>query len=153
MTAAQNLGKTHDPAWFPLLLEVADQHGAMYLSYAAESGGEGAISTLLARLHSPEPNTRSAAIYALGQTGSRAAVPLLINLLMSQGDQKDADRQNAAITANGALMQLTHVYAEQGSDGTSIPSLYARWQEWWRTSGPTATIYRPGECVVDTKLP
>jgi hypothetical protein len=71
MTAAENLGKTHDPAWFPLLLEVADQHGAMYLSYAAESGGDAAMTALLARLRSPDPNTLGAVINALGNTGSR----------------------------------------------------------------------------------
>jgi hypothetical protein len=31
MTAANDLGKTRDRAWFPLLMEIADQHGAMYL--------------------------------------------------------------------------------------------------------------------------
>jgi HEAT repeats len=151
MKAAESLGKTHDPAWFPLLLEVADQHGAMYLSYAAESGGEVAISALFARLHTPDANTRSAVIIALGNTGSRTAVPLLIGLLGPQA--QDEDGRNTAISVNAALRQLTHVYAEQDSGGTSISSWHNRWQNWWLTSGPTAAIYKPGECVTDTKLP
>ena len=54
MTAAQKLARTHDPAWFPLLLEVTNQHGDMYLRYAAESGGDAAISVLLARLQTAD---------------------------------------------------------------------------------------------------
>jgi hypothetical protein len=153
MAAAEKLGRTHDPAWLPLLLEVADQHGTMYLSYAAESGGDAAIPALLARLHSHDPNIRDAAIYALGRTGSRAAIPLLINFLGVQTNQKTGNGESAAISANAALMQLTHVYAEQGSDGNAIPSWQRRWQQWWLTSGSSATIYRPGECVADVKLP
>jgi hypothetical protein len=149
MTAAEKLGQTHDPAWLPLLLEVADQHGAMYLSYAAESGGDAAIPALLVRLRHHNPNTRNAAIYALGRTGSRAAVPLLINLLGLQANPNEGDGKDTAISANVALRQLTHIYAEQGSGGEAIPS----WQQWWRTSGSSATIYRPGECVADAKLP
>ena len=153
MTAAEKLGQTHDPAWLPLLLEVADQHGAMYLSYAAESGGDAAIPALLVRLRHHNPNTRNAAIYALGRTGSRAAVPLLINLLGLQANPNEGDGKNTAISANVALRQLTHIYAEQGSGGEAIPSWQSRWQQWWRTSGSSATIYRPGECVADAKLP
>jgi HEAT repeats len=153
MTAAEKLGQTHDPAWLPLLLEVADQHGAMYLSYAAESGGDTAIPALLVRLRHHNPNTRNAAIYALGRTGSRAAVPLLINLLGLQANPNEGDGKDTAISANVALRQLTHIYAEQGSGGEAIPSWQSRWQQWWRTSGSSATIYRPGECVADAKLP
>ena len=43
MTAAEDLGRTHDPAWLPLLLEIADRHDGKYLSYAAESGGDAAV--------------------------------------------------------------------------------------------------------------
>jgi HEAT repeat protein len=153
MTAAKDLGRTHDPSWFPLLLAVADQQGAMYLSYAAESGGEAAIPALLARLRTTDSNTRDAAIDALGQTGSREAVPVLISLLGSQIHQRGEDAQNEAIRANAALQQLTHVYAEQGPHSTLIPTWYSRWQHWWLTSGATASIYKPGECVADTKLP
>jgi hypothetical protein len=123
----------------------------VYLPYAAESGGDAAIPALLARLHTPDANTRGAVINALGNTGSRAAVPLLISLLGSQA--KDEDWQNTAISVNVALRQLTHVYAEQSPGGTSIQSWRSRWHSWWLTSGPTSTIYKPAECVADTILP
>jgi hypothetical protein len=92
-------------------------------------------------------------INALGHTGSRTAVPVLIGLLGSEANMKEEDGRNAAISANVALMQLTHVYAEQGSSGDLIPSWHNRWQHWWLTLGPTATIYKPGQCVANTRLP
>jgi hypothetical protein len=153
MTAANDLGKTHDPAWFPLLMEIADQHGAMYLRYAAESGGDAAIPAMLARLHSPDSSTRGNAIYALGQTGSRAAVPLLISLIGTEASQRDGAGTNVSLSANEALRQLAHFYAERGSDDTLVPSWHRRWQQWWLAAGASAPIYRPGDCVADTPLP
>jgi hypothetical protein len=150
MTAADDLGKTHDPAWLPLLLEISDQHGAMYLDYAADSGGDAAIAPLLTRLRSSDPDTRSSAIYALGYTGSRAAVPILINLLPTQANPDDASR-NTAISAEAALTQLTHLYPEPGTDWN--PTWHSRWKNWWLTNGQTATIYKPEDCVANTKLP
>jgi hypothetical protein len=150
MKAAQKLAWTHDPTWFPLLLEVANQHGDIYLRYAAESGGDAAISVLLARLRTTDRNNRSSVIFALGDTGSRAAVPILIQLLDSHGNENG---RNDAIEANVALQQLTHLYAEQGPDGSLIPTWHNRWQQWWLTSGSSATIYKPADCVADTKLP
>lgn len=151
VSAAQKLGETHDAAWFPVLLEVADQQGSMYLSYAAESGGDAAIPALLVRLRSPQPGTRVNAIRALGRTGSRAAVPLLISLLPSNSTTDDA--KNDAYSANEALMALTHLYAEQDANGASISGWHNRWQNWWLTSGQTATIYKPDDCAANTKLP
>ncbi len=152
VTAAEDLGKTHDPAWLPLLLEVSDQHGSMYLPYAAESGGDAAIAPLLTRLRSPDPSTRSSAIYALGYTGSRAAIPILISLLPTQAAPDEASR-NPAISADAALMQLTHLYPEQDAGAAPISTWHNRWQNWWLTSGQTATIYKPEDCGADTKLP
>jgi hypothetical protein len=151
--AADDLGKTHDPAWFPLLREIADQHGDMYLSYAAESGGDAAIPAMLARLHSPDSNTREAAIYALGQTGSRAVIALLISLIGTEASKRNAAGMNVSLSANQALRQLTHFYAEEGSEDTLVPGWRRRWEQWWLTAGASAPIYRPGDCVADTPLP
>lgn len=150
MTAAEGLGKTHDPAWLPILLEASDQHNSMYLHYAADSGGDAAIAPLLTRIHAPA--SRSSAIYALGYTGSRAAVPILISLLSTQASPDDETR-NATISANAALRQLTHLYAEQGAGTAPISTWHNRWQNWWLANSQTATIYKPEDCAPDTKLP
>ena len=153
VTAAQKLGRIHDPVWFPILLEVADQHGDMYLSYAAESGGDAAIPALLARLRTADSSHRGTAIYALGGTGSRAAVPLLIQLLDLHGDPNAENGRSDAIAANAALQRLTHFYAEQGPDGSLIPTWHNRWQRWWLSSRSSATIYKPDRCAANAKLP
>jgi hypothetical protein len=150
MTAAEGLGKTHDPAWLPILLEASDQHNSMYLRYAADSGGDAAIAPLLTRLHTP--TTRSSAIFALGYTGSRAAIPILISLLSTQANP-DEETRNVTLTASTALRQLTHLYPEQDGGAAPISTWHNRWQNWWVTFGQTATIYKPEDCVADTKLP
>jgi hypothetical protein len=153
METVQKLGETHDPVWFPILLEVADQHGDMYLSYAAESAGDAAIPVLLARLRTANLSARSTVIEALGHSGSRAAVPILIQLLNVHGSQNNDDGREDAISANSALAQLTHFYAEQGPDGSLIPTWHSRWQQWWLKSASTATIYESPACRSDTQLP
>ncbi len=153
MTAANELGKTHDPAWLPLLLEVANQHGGMYLSYAAESGGDAAVPELLVRLRSPDNDARSSAIYALGRTGSRAAIPLLISLIRPEAGNRDSSALNEAIAADAALTQLTHLFTDFSSTGNSAATYQRRWDRWWLSAGATAPIYKPEECVVDTPLP
>jgi hypothetical protein len=148
MKVAEYLGKTHDPAWLPVLLEIADQRGPMYLRFAAESGGDAAVAPLLTRLRAPA--SRNAAIGALAYTGSRAAIPILISLLATQANP-DEETRNITTSANNALKFLTHLYPEPAND--AILSWHNRWQTWWLTSDPTATIYKPEDCIVYTKLP
>jgi hypothetical protein len=73
--------------------------------------------------------------------------------LGTQTGLKNEDGQNTAIYVNQALRQLTHIYAEQGLGGSSIPDWHTRWQNWWLASGPTATIDKPDASVADTQLP
>lgn len=153
LTAAEYLGRTHNPKWLPALLDVSDRHGAMYLSYAAQSGEEAAIPALLARLNSTEPGVRSSAIYALGNTGSRAAIPLLISLLKASVNPSGENSTDEAASANAALQQLTHHYVQRTLADPWVDVARQRWEEWWFTSGQAAKIYRPGECVPDTQLP
>lgn len=153
VSAAEYLGKTHDPKWLPALLKVADQDRAFYLFYAAQSGGAAAIPALLARMSSTDSNVRGSAIYALGNTGSRAVIPLLIDLLKPSPSPDGATSTNEAASANAALQQLTHRYIpERGSDAW-VESAQQQWRQWWLTAGQSAPIYRPGECVADTPLP
>ncbi len=152
MSAAEYLGRTHDPIWLPVLLAVADQHGAMYLRYAAESGGETAIPALATRLSTTTPDGRSNAIFALGQTGSRTAIPMLIYFLKTSVSSDGEGSNDEASAANAALMQLTHHYFE-GQPESWVDVAHQRWQRWWLTSGQDAKIYRPGECVPDTPIP
>ncbi len=152
MSAAEYLGMTHDPKWLPALLEAADRDGSWYLSYAAQSGGESAIPAFVARLNSTKPGVRSNAISALGSTGSRAAVPLLISLLKNSPIDGEGSSDDAA-AANAALQQLTHHYVQQSLPESWVDLARQRWQQWWLTTGQDAKTYKPGDCVPDTQLP
>lgn len=152
MASAENLGRTHDRKWLPLLLEVADKQGAMYLRNAAESGGELAIPALISRMHSTKAGDRSNAISAMGDTGSRAAVPLLINLLTVTGKAEEGWPDDA-LSAEVALQQLTHYYVDRSDTSSWINDARGRWQRWWLVSGHDAKMYWPRDCVEDKELP
>lgn len=154
MSAGEYLGRTHDSQWFPLLLGVADRDGPMYLPYAAQSGGDAAIPALLTRMRSGDLNVRNSAIYALGNTKSRAVIPLLINLLRLSPGADAETSADEAIGANAALQQLTHRFVDQPrSDPSWVEAARQHWQQWWASSGQDAKTFWPGECVPDTPLP
>ncbi len=153
MSAAEYLGRTHDPKWLPILLDVADRHAGIYLSYAAQSGGEAAIPALLARMNSAKSDVRSSAIYALGNTGSRASIPLLIGLLRTSVNSNGENSTDVAAGANAALQQLTHHYVQRTLTGPWVEDARQHWQQWWLTERQDAKTYMPGECVPDTQLP
>jgi hypothetical protein len=71
--------------------------------------------------------------YALGNTGSRTAVPILIELL------GDADVRRAA---SEALYTLTH--RQSNSDDPAAER--QNWVSWWALQGKTAQIFDPTEC-------
>ena len=72
--------------------------------------------------------------YALGNTKSRTAVPILIDLL----GNSDAGVRRAA---EEALFTLTH--RPSGDDSASE---HQDWVSWWALQGKTAQIFDPSEC-------
>jgi len=153
MTAAEYLGRTHDPKWLrhfsmfrtdtevctsPMLPKVAGRQLSLHSSL---------------ELNSTEPGVRSSAIYALGNTGSRAAIPLLISLLKASVNPSGENSTDEAASANAALQQLTHQYVQRTLADPWVDVTRQHWEEWWFTSGQAAKIYSPGECVPDTQLP
>lgn len=153
MTAGEYLGRTHDPKWLPLLLEIADQNNGLYFGDAAESGGDTALPQLLLQSRSQNASLRGSAIYALGSSRSRAAVPLLIEILRAAANRSGEDAANEATSANAALQQLTHRYIEREQSDNWVQTAVVRWQAWWTASGRDAKVYFPEECVEDVPLP
>jgi HEAT repeats len=142
MKAADLLAEGGDLKWFPLLLEVAQKNSkiASYVVDAAESGGDQILPTLLSMLQSPDTEfTRPIAVTALGYTGSRSAVPILLDLL------RGPDMRNAESALSG-LRQLTH--RDIGGDHwlENPPSQYVQWVSWWNREGASAPIYRSTAC-------
>jgi hypothetical protein len=140
--AAEFLASTADPQWYPLLLELARKRpgDGFYLYPAAESGGDRAVRVLIDSVHSGRGVARRVAISALGYTGSRAAVPVLLDLL---GDSDlDPDSSSAALYA---LRQLTRRTVNEAKDSPQFQS--RKWREWWSRHAGDARIYKRTECT------
>jgi hypothetical protein len=134
--AANFLASSGDPQWFPLLLADAQKQPGGNLYPAAENGGDRAVPFLVDLIHS-DTELRLEAIGAMGHTGSRAAVPILLDLLRS-ADAKTAE------CAMYALQALTRRAFKGAVD--SPQSQYPIWQAWWSREGATARIYKPTDC-------
>jgi len=98
--------------------------------------GEKAIPQLVAIL-GRYPNTFNVyeIAYALGNTSSRTAVPILIELL----NHADNDGRRAV---NDALYTFTHRNSSSHDSGAE----HQDWVTWWAKEGKTAEIFGPGQC-------
>ncbi len=145
--SAQYLAASGDQQWFPLLQEVAIENAqnSIYPDYAATLGGEKMLPTLISLQNSSNREfVAVSAVGAMGFTGSRAAVPILIELLKNP-DTDMADR------ARYALRLLTH-HSVSEDNADSPQSEYPAWSRWWALQGSSAPIYKPSDCGEVTRL-
>jgi hypothetical protein len=142
MEAAHYLAESSDQKWYPLLLDAAEKNARIssYVAYAAELGGDKMLPVLVALVKSPDREfTHLNAVMALGSTGSRAAIPILL-------DQLKSSNQGTSDRARYSLQLLTHRIATQGQESSSPQSEYIEWSQWWKREGPTAPIYKDTQC-------
>ncbi len=147
MESARYLADSGDQQWFPLLQDVAIENAqnSIYPDYAATLGGEKMLPTLISLTSSPNRQFIAVnAVTAMGFTGSRAAVPILIELLKNL-DPDIADR------ARYGLRLLTH--RAISLDNTDNPQYgYLQWSRWWALEGASAPIYKASDCGEVTQL-
>jgi len=118
---------------------------SIYPDYAATLGGEKMLPTLISLMNcSDRQCARVSAVTAMGFTGSRAAVPILIELLKNP-DPDVADRTRYA------LRLLTHRSVSK-ENADSPQSEYPAWSRWWALEGPSAPIYKASDCGEVTEL-
>ena len=147
--AAGYLAETHDQSWYPLLRDAAEKNAQIsaYPDYAAELGGEKMLPVLVALEKSPDTKfTHLNAVMAMGSTGSRTALPLLLEQLKSP-DVDTSDR------ANYGLQVLTHRTAVRNPQARNREAEYIKWSHWWEREGATAPIYKDTECGEIVPLP
>jgi hypothetical protein len=147
MEAAHYLALTDNQRWYPLLRDAAEKNVRIssYPAYAAELGGDKALPMLIALAKSPDREfTGGNAIMAMGSTGSRNAIPVLLDYLNSP-DVNISDR------AAYALQLLTHRTAVRDELNRRTES--AKWSRWWKREGVTARIYKDTECGERIPLP
>jgi hypothetical protein len=143
--AIRALGEIGDASDVDLLLSVAHanaQVGAsriLAIEAAGEAGGDSAVGPLATELSQSSADARVAAVRALYLTGSRSAIPILIDLLRSP-------QEKVAEAAAYGLSALTH-HDVGNSDAAARPSAsYAWWAQWWLKHGATARIFKPTKC-------
>ena len=159
MESAEYLAESGDQQWFPLLLEVAQKNAgnASYVDDAAKLGGDKMLPALIAlaggsrkklAARSTDEEFAQNAVAAMGYTGSRAAVPILLKFLESP-DTVVAD------SARQGLRLLTHRTAGDPRDdrNESPQSQHRKWSQWWAREGATAPIYKATECSDILPLP
>jgi hypothetical protein len=143
--AIRYLGEIGDSGDVQLLLDAAHASApGMYsrelaLVSAAEVGGAGAVPALMDELKDESSMNQQSAVRALYMTGSRAAVPVLIELLRVP----DA-RLNK--TAEFGLEVLTHRRSAERPESIPPEARYLKWAHWWKTHGESATIYKYDQC-------
>jgi HEAT repeat protein len=143
--AIKYLSEMEDKRYFPLLLDEAKMQepnqARDYALAASQLGGEDAMPYVTSLLGSTDPFSRANGIMALPLTGSRRAIPVLIDLLRS------ADVNVAQIASIG-LIRLSHRSPyEPGHWFSNSPSdEYSDWISWWRLQKNDAPIYGPGQC-------
>ena len=149
MEAAHYLAQTDNQRWYPLLRDAAEKNVRIssYPADAAELGGDKALPMLVVLAKSPDREfTGGNAIMAMGSTGSRDAIPVLLDYLISP-DINISDR------ANYALQLLTHRTAIRDEFNRNRRTESAKWSQWWKREGATARIYKDTECGEIIPLP
>jgi len=143
--AIKYLSEMEDKKYFPLLLDEAQKQepnqARDYVLSAARLGGENAMPYVVSLVSSSDAFSRANGVMALPLTGSRRAVPVLIDLLVSP----DVD---LARLASIGLIRLSHRSPfETGQWFSNSPSNgYANWVGWWRLRVDDAPIYGPNQC-------
>jgi hypothetical protein len=128
--AIKTLGELGDPAYCPLMMDIAKNSPDYSRFIAMRAAGalceQRAVPMLTNLLTNADQSMRFELAYALGSSRSREAVPVLIPLL---ADPDESVRK----AASEALKTLTH---------RGRPN-FARW---WSANGTTAKIYSIRQC-------
>ena len=149
LEAVRYLGESGDQRWYPLLREMAEKNAQIsnYPASAAELGGDKIVPLLVVLgKDSESKGIRRNAIIAMGSTGSRTAIPILLDLLQSPDVETSG-------SATDSLQMLTHRTAISDPRSRDRQDEYNKWSRWWTREGLGARIYRAGECGEMVVLP
>jgi HEAT repeat protein len=140
--AIRALGEIGNAGDVDLLLAVAKANTpvgpsrALAIEAAGEAGGDSAVGPLATDLSQEWGEARVAVARGLSLTGSRSAVPTLIDLLRTpQKEVREA--------AEFGLHALTRHDAGSTGAPASPGGAYDAWNQWWHNHAATARIFKP----------
>jgi hypothetical protein len=145
------LGEVGNPDDCQAMLNIAGESTAYAQIQAYVAAGrickQSAIAVLGILTRTADPPLLGGLAFALKNTSSRDAVPLLISLL--ENPDHDTHRDTA-----DALALITHRQSNYGTEDLdqAIQS-HDEWLHWWSESGSTAPLYNPNVCVPPQRLP
>lgn len=135
------LGRLGDPAYCSLMLDIAQENREysrfIALRTAGYLCGERVLPLVAGALGEADYSSRFEAAYALGNSHSREAVPLLISLLLDTSPE-------VRRAARDSLATLTHRRSK--NDGGPAQAIHRDWNSWWASNGATAPIYGIDDC-------
>jgi hypothetical protein len=144
--ALARIGHRDDADFLASLLqdETIDQTSRGYAALGLGHIGGGRVVRHLERaLDTVPPEVRPSVATALGNTRSRAAVPILIGMYGNNPSLSEVC---------GALRTLTH--RNWCGDAVDDPAATRRqWLRWWNGNGTKATIFGPENCPADPVVP
>jgi hypothetical protein len=143
--AIRALGEIGDAGDVDMLLAVAAANTPVgpsreqAIQAAGQAGDDSAVAPLAAEFSRSFGDSRTAVVRGFCLTGSRSAVPILIELLRSP-------QEKIRETAADGLRAMTH--HRFGNTGSVTPpgAVYASWEQWWSKNGATARIFKPADC-------
>jgi hypothetical protein len=147
--AMSNLGRTGD-AYLDTLTQLLASDDQAIQNAATQAvgalGGPTAFARIAALVPSSDAPTRMAGAEGLGRTGTRLAVPVLIQMLL---DTEPNVRQ-AAVNSLELLTHRVAFYGDEWSDVTTAPAandVRRRWVGWWNSYGNDSEIYGTADCA------
>jgi hypothetical protein len=149
--AIRYLGEIGNHEDVAMLLQVAHRNpdssysSEVAIESAGKAGGDYAVPLLAAELKDASIEVRQAAVRALYLTGSRSAVPILIELLRSPEERLSG-------TAEFGLQVLTHFTAAQPNSGIKPGAIYSKWIQWWNAHRQSATMFKYDQCGRVTQI-
>jgi hypothetical protein len=140
--ATAALATLGDRQYYPLMVDLLASADERVRSEAADGvanlGGEDGVAKLLAELRAGRNVPR--AVFALGNTASRAAVKGLIDLMAT-------DQGHTTVNARWPLYTLTHHQLPDVSVPRTAEQTYREWLQWWETVGKDGPVYSKFECA------
>ena len=155
VAAIDNLGRSNDAAYLPLLFELMESGDKSIQNAAAPAagtlGGSQAVPRLSAFVSSGDVEKRISGADGLGRTRARQAVPVLIQLLLDT----DSDVRQEAVSS---LWLMTHRAAFNGNQWADISTtesaaaVHQKWMNWWSSNGASSEIHGLNDCSAPEPL-